>query len=79
MPASQPIQPPQSIYAQPGTPMTVASPALFPTTMFPSFLQPASAPQQVAQAKPEGQESREELVEIVAALAFLRFLSSQGT
>jgi hypothetical protein len=73
--APQPMQLPQSVYSQPGTTVTPASPALFPTTMFPSMSQFAMPPQQPAQPKPEGQESRDELVEIVAALAFLRFLA----
>ena len=52
-------------------------PALFPTTMFPSFSQ-AMPEQKPEEHKMESREQRDEIVEAIAALAVLRILT-QGT
>ncbi|MDV3244704.1 MAG: hypothetical protein LYZ66_05990 [Nitrososphaerales archaeon] len=53
-----------------------AIPALFPTAIFPSMF-PVSPSQQGQQPQPaaEKQESRDELVELAAVVAFLRLIS----
>jgi hypothetical protein len=60
------------------------SPAMFPGTMFPSFMQPQQVlqPMQGAQPAPQeaekkmaGKESRDELVELAAILMALRLVS----
>lgn len=54
------------------------SPALFPTTMFPSFTQSQPVMGQVVEEKKEEhkRESRDDLIELVALLAILRLASS---
>ena len=61
---------------------SMGSPALFPTTMFPSFTQTQPTVAQTFEEKLEEKreerkrESRDELLELVALLAFLRLTSS---